>query len=382
MEEFRKKRATLRRFKKKRKGFCKQKTEELPVNVAVRDDVTVAEVEEEIIVEEHDTSSSSKKLEGNVNFIGGSSFDFGVESTIFFNTELLTQMLCDVARCPDCNEKLQIEYLSTRKQGLAHFFQLKCGCCKWNKTYCSSQINRGTYEINLASIIAFREMGLGYENMKSFCGMMNMPPPMNLNAFVKASTKLHGVYTDTAHESMKQASLEVKKSCLKQNVDTESEENIVTEETVINAETVVDTLVSFDGTWQKRGYASLNGVVTAMSSQGKCLDVEIMSKKCKACQRWKGKAETPPFIKWKEAHMCKINYEGSAGSMESAGVMAIYHRSISKHGLRYTTYLGDGDTKSFQDVVESNPYPGIVIKKLNVLVMFRSVSVNDYVTSN
>ena len=43
-------------------------------------------------------------------------------------------------------------------------------------------------------------MGLGYENMKSFCGMMNMPPPMNLNAFVKASTKLHGVYTDTAHE--------------------------------------------------------------------------------------------------------------------------------------------------------------------------------------
>ena len=63
MEEFRKNKATLRRFKKKRKGFCKKKTEELPVNVAVRDDVTVAEVEEEIIVEEHDTSSSSKKLE-------------------------------------------------------------------------------------------------------------------------------------------------------------------------------------------------------------------------------------------------------------------------------------------------------------------------------
>ena len=72
---------------------------------------------------------------------------------------------------------------------------------------------------------------------------------------------------------------------------------VVTEETVINAETVVDTLVSFDGTWQKRGYASLNGVATAMSSQGKRLDVEIMSKKCKACQRWKGKEETPPFIK-------------------------------------------------------------------------------------
>ena len=70
MEEFRKKRGTLRRFRKKRKGFSEKKTEEVPVNVTVRDDVAVAEVEEEIIVEEHDTSSSSKKLEGNVNFIG------------------------------------------------------------------------------------------------------------------------------------------------------------------------------------------------------------------------------------------------------------------------------------------------------------------------
>ena len=94
---------------------------------------------------------------------------------------------------------------------------------------------------------------------------------------------------------MKQASLEVKKkeASLKQNVDTESEENVVTAE-IVNRDLL--TLVSFDGTWQIRGYASLNGVVTEMSSQGKCLDVEL-SKKCKACQRWKGNEEIPPFIK-------------------------------------------------------------------------------------
>ena len=38
---------------------------------------------------------------------------------------------------------------------------------------------------------------------------------------------------------------------------------------------VVDTCASFDGTWQKRGYASFNGVVTGMSDQGKCIDFEI-----------------------------------------------------------------------------------------------------------
>ena len=54
-------------------------------------------------------------------------------------------------------------------------------------------------------------MGLGYEAMKSFCGMMNMPTPMNLNAFVKSSKKLHDAYTASASESMKQAALKVKK---------------------------------------------------------------------------------------------------------------------------------------------------------------------------
>ena len=44
------------------------------------------------------------------------------------------------------------------------------------------------------------------------------------------------------------------------------------EGTVINADSLMH-LTSFDGTWQKKGYASLNGVVTTMSSQRKCLDV-------------------------------------------------------------------------------------------------------------
>ena len=66
----------------------------------------VKEVEDEILVEERDVSSSAKKLEENVILTGRSTFDFGDESTIFFNTEPLIQMLCDVARCPNCLEKL------------------------------------------------------------------------------------------------------------------------------------------------------------------------------------------------------------------------------------------------------------------------------------
>ena len=40
--------------------------------------------------------------------------------------------------------------------------------------------------------------------------------------------------------------------------------------------------VSLDGSWQRRGHASLKGVVTTIS-YGKCIDVETMTKFCRDC---------------------------------------------------------------------------------------------------
>ena len=45
---------------------------------------------------------------------------------------------------------------------------------------------------------------------------------------------------------------------------------------------IVECPVSLDGTWQRRGHASHNGVVTALSvDTGKCLDVETLANACK-----------------------------------------------------------------------------------------------------
>ena len=42
---------------------------------------------------------------------------------------------------------------------------------------------------------------------------------------------------------------------------------------------VVSIDASFDGTWQKRGYSSLNGVITAIAKDsGKWFDYRVMSK--------------------------------------------------------------------------------------------------------
>ena len=61
-----------------------------------------------------------------------------------------------------------------------------------------------------------------------------------------------------------------------------------------------DTGVSVDGSWQHRGHASHNGIVTAISTDtGKCLDVEIMTNICKQCFIWKKIEGTSEYSDWK-----------------------------------------------------------------------------------
>ena len=103
-----------------------------------------------------------------------------------------------------------------------------------------------------------------------------------------------------------------------------------------------------------------------MPDQGKCIDFEIKSKVCKSCQYWKSKKGTEKYLKLKDTHVCTVNHDGSAGKMECEGVKAIYHRSVEKHSLRYTTYLGDADIPNHIKNSLSRNHMEI---KLNVLAM-------------
>ena len=45
-----------------------------------------------------------------------------------------------------------------------------------------------------------------------------------------------------------------------------------------------DVMVSIDGTWQRRGHSSRNGIVTTIgAANNKVLDVEILSNYCSVC---------------------------------------------------------------------------------------------------
>ncbi|GFV61990.1 uncharacterized protein TNCV_4107931 [Trichonephila clavipes] len=50
--------------------------------------------------------------------------------------------------------------------------------------------------------------------------------------------------------------------------------------------------------------------------------------------------------------------------MEVEGALRIFNRSEVLHNLRYTQYLGDGDSKAYKEVLESKPYKDVNIEKL------------------
>ena len=80
--------------------------------------------------------------------------------------------------------------------------------------------------------------------------------------------------------------------------------------------------ISWDGTWQKRGYSSRNGCVTVISvDTGRVLDVEALSQGCKQYERHEhlDKASLE-YQTWRAEHTkCKANFLGISTSHGARG---------------------------------------------------------------
>ena len=114
-------------------------------------------------------------------------------------------------------------------------------------------------EINLHSVYGMRSIGAGHASLGKLCCHLNMPEPMKCKNYDKLSNTLRDAVKIIAERSM---------------VD-------VVEELRGENETA-DASVSVDGTWQRKGFTSTLGVVTAISvDKGKVVDCVILSKSCK-----------------------------------------------------------------------------------------------------
>ncbi|XP_037571609.1 uncharacterized protein LOC119453623 [Dermacentor silvarum] len=126
-----------------------------------------------------------------------------------------------------------------------------------------------------------------------------------------------------------------------------------------------DVAVMYDGTWQKRGHKSHNGIGTAVSvDTGLCLDFEVLSNYCLACSRHKDLGTDEEI--WQAFHspVCEKNTECSSHAMETEAALRIWRRTPSyETPLRLTKFLSDGDSKAYTAVAEAKVYGELVVDK-------------------
>ena len=78
-------------------------------------------------------------------------------------------------------------------------FRVKCIKYEWCKCfYTSKEVkndNGGTpsYEVDYLTIIAMREIGRDHTSLPALCGVMNLPPPMDIKAYNDMQEKIASV---------------------------------------------------------------------------------------------------------------------------------------------------------------------------------------------
>ncbi|KYM97486.1 hypothetical protein ALC62_11778, partial [Cyphomyrmex costatus] len=242
-----------------------------------------------------------------------------------------------------CNGKVEFQQCS--KLGLGFKIMVKCEKC--NPKYISSSDKIGqAYTINRRFIFVMRVLGLGLAGCNKFCGLMDICSSfLNQSSYDFYITKIHECISTVGEKLLSLAAEEEKNiSCAENNI-----------------ENTTNATVSGDGTWKRRGFASLYGVATLIGYySGKVLDLFVKSSYCKSCETWKRKLNTAEYEDWYNDHIendeCMANHQGAAGNMEVTSIVEMFKRSFEKHGLRYSNYIGDGDSKTYSVVLNAKPY--------------------------
>lgn len=243
-----------------------------------------------------------------------------------------------LVKCKKCDN--DVKFNVKGEQGLGFKISVECECGKAEVDSCP-KIASKSFEINRRLVFAMRLLGVGLQGINLFCGIMDLG---------------HGLATKTYYACLDNAWTAAKSSCdviLKRAVENEKAFNIE------KGNEPSHLSVSGDGTWSRRGFSSLFGAVTLIGKySNKVVDLIVKSKFCMACNRWKGKENTEDFKIWHESHEeeCSCNHSGSAGKMEVDGILEMFARSMELHDVKYATYIGDGDTKTFKSLLDKHPY--------------------------
>ncbi|KAK7478806.1 hypothetical protein BaRGS_00029905, partial [Batillaria attramentaria] len=210
------------------------------------------------------------------------------------------------------------------------------------------------YTVNQQAVFAALVCGMGAQQLNKFCESMD-PPGVHHKTFQKKVEKLYAKMNELEDAVFFETVKYVREVHAKHSGITLSDDD------------VLDISVSFDGSWITRGHTSHIGIgCVVVLLTGLCIDAHVMCNFCLKCATTGKKIfEEKPleYAAWLVKHLpaCEKNFTGSSGMMEVEAARVLWRRSVTRHKLRYTVLLSDGDTKSFQELTMIKPYGDAVL---------------------
>lgn len=251
--------------------------------------------------------------------------------------------------CLNINSDIRI----SNPKGFAQEIFMHCNTCDQTYSFETSQKvtgetskTRPPYDVNRRIIKTFISLGKGYAGLETLSMGMNMPC-IHHSAYDKQIIVLQKSANQQALESMKRARVEVEKAYAEL---TES----------LDMPKPIDIAVSYDGSWQKRGFTSKYGIGCIIELiTGLVIDYEILCKYCRVCAKKNIEldVESDEFQEWMIGHQssCQANFDGSSPAMEAEAAVRMWQRS-EELGFRYTSVVSDGDSKTYDQLTSLNIY--------------------------
>ena len=241
----------------------------------------------------------------------------------------------------------QVTLIGEKRDGLASILNSKCDKCDHEISFSTSRkvpgprgMNR--WESNLAAVWGQMATGGGHATLSNTMSVLGIPV-MAKGSFSPTETDIGEWWRDKLTESM---------------VEAGKEEKRMAEEMGNFHHGVPAITVIVDGGWSKRAhkhsYNAKSGVgIIIGKNTGKLLYIGVKNKYCTAC------TQGVP----KEKHLCYKNWSESSSEMETEIILEGFLAAESTHGVRYTSFIGDGDSSVYPTLLSRVPVWGRDIRK-------------------
>ena len=262
--------------------------------------------------------------------------------------------------CPQCKTQsidLQVKPARGSGTGTAGIHSvLLAQCEKCNETITSAPTSQITVPdsvsvANIRTVASARNCGLGYKQLIQFMAGVDIPQVMHLRTYQRIAEQVHESAVACQEECYIQAVKAVR-------------EHYCNLDTALDPNGIIPIIVSYDGTWHRRGHSSHHGVVVVIELYTGLVR-HICCNYCSKCTTSKPDSSHPTYDEWCKAHasLCAKNYYGSSVAMEVEAAKIIFSWFVTKHKLLYQTCLCDGDAKTIHALNQIPVYTTPVIKE-------------------